>query len=193
MNGVCSKLRELCGGNAFAEIYRSDERCFALGIPICVSENSYVYMSISKAGRADGIRFGFTKDIYRVCGESRYIDKYKRLMELLWRSADTGTYSKAFPGKDLRREFLKFAKDSGKAVTLYMGGDDPYELTCFPLSFDGSTLKLREIDEYGTETGISHIDISSAVFMSCDSETELIAEVLYKAELNKEKQTGGHG
>lgn len=182
MNNLYQKLISLCCEKKLVEIYNKNDdfNKFNLGMLISVNQTEYVYVSIDKQGRSDGIRIGLIDDIFRIVDEGKYIDKYSKIISAFGRKISIDRYLRYFSNEKCNLEsFLQYSQDEDMVVSLSLCGSNEYNISGLVCSIDENILKLKELDTYGEPVAVSYINIEDIDYCSCDSEDERILKMLY--------------
>lgn len=178
-----SKLEKSLESWEIIEIYDdSDPEVYFFGAVAALDSDSYIYVSMGDQGRANGIRFRYTEDIWKITDKSKYIDSYKRITEIFKRE-NKAQYKEFFRERECSIQlFFEYALKAGRTVALSIRGSEDFVIAGEVLSYDAETLTVRELDGCGEETAVSYINIPDITACSCDSEDSRIMSAL--AELS---------
>lgn len=182
MDNLYQKLFSLCNEKKLIEIYnRNDDfNKFNLGVLLAVNQMEYVYVFVDKQGRSDGIRIGSIDDIYRIVDESKYIDKYYKIMREFERALLIDDYLDYFNHERCSLEsFLQYSQDRNMVVSLSLCGSNQYDISGFVHAIEGKIITFKELNTYGELVTVSYISIDDIDYCSCDSEDERILKMLY--------------
>lgn len=180
MGSLYRKLCTFCEERKLIEIYNKNDEgdTFGLGMLICVSRTNFIYLAVDKQGKPDGIRIEAVDDICKIVEESKYIDKYKRIMDESGYDFSADGYLNFFNNEKCSMElFLQYLKDTNKAATLYLSEPSGCDLLGFVGEIDDGIIKFKEVDKYDGAVSVSYINIDDIYACSCGSKNEKIAEM----------------
>ena len=169
------KIKELAENGRLCEIYFGG-KCtgdFELGKIIACGEECVLILSVNRYAVSDGIRMIYADDICRISENSKYIKKYEFLTEKYGMDTGCTEYRKYFGENGCgMTDLFEFARSKDKAVSLSLCGSDEYDITGFVVSYDDTTVTVREIGEYGDDEGTSFLNINDIDYCSCDAWAE---------------------
>lgn len=180
MGNLYGKLCSFCEERKLIQIFnRNEDSCnFGLGVLICVSETYLISKHIDKQGRPDGLMIEAVDDIWKIVGESRYIDKFKSIMRADGVEINAGEYSDIFNSEKCDIvSFLQYSIDAKRAVTLYFSNPGGYEMSGFAEELNDGVIKFKEVDKYDGTAETAYVNIEDIYGCSCGGKNERLAEV----------------
>lgn len=172
-------MKSLCGEDVFVSIYHDTEDTdkFGFGRLLCVNETRYALLSLTPFGDYDGVVVRDTEDVFRIATCGQYHEKMKKLLRVNWDAID-------LPDLDSSRidfSVLSFAKERGKIVSVGLEEGGVFDVAGLVEDVSETVCKIRVINEYGYDDGVSYIDMDSIPVIQFDSDEEERIARLYRA------------
>lgn len=161
-------LKMICEQEEFVSLYTNemDTTKFMWGKILSVNENQVMIKSISPNGKPDGIQTKLLDSVIRIeiCGQ--YAEKMKKLLR------DSTEHNNPVLHKineNLFESNLNYALKYNKIVSIELLNSGYDDIIGYVTDVNNGICKINQVDEYGSDDGISYVEIANITQISTDS------------------------
>ena len=139
---------------------------FIYGYILSINEETVTLYLITSDGKYDGVLVKQLSEIFRIEIDTQYVEKMKKLESL----SELPEFPYSIDSERPIESLLLIAQSSQKMVELVGYGGDA--ITGFVENMEDNVCRVRQVDVYGYEDGITFIKTSDITQVCLDSEDE---------------------
>ncbi len=144
-----------------------------------VSDDFVVIKHISPSGKYDGFLLKSMEKIYRV----DFNGEYENRVQYLYRLQNQNHKEIAEKYSSLILDIIDFAEKNSVVISLELYNSGHDDIQGYIKDVDNERLEIRRLDDSGKEDGISMVNISDITYISCDTENEIVLDLLFKSKI----------
>lgn len=175
-------LKSIKNKKMYAEFYGETSDRFNFGKIKFLSNTFVIIHLVTPDGLDDGYYLEKTKEIFDVKTTGEYIDNMEKLIKYHGYINDD-----IFDGDNPVISLLEYAKSNNLIVSVELLDSGIFDGVGFIEKVDNNLCKMKAVDFNGNEDGITYIKTDKITKISCGSEDERRAKILWEYKNRGEK------